>query len=164
RAAPGALRRCNTSRGAAHTARRQGPDTRPRLRSRPARTPGTRARARARRRRARPEAGAAARPRPPARAPGRARRRGGRPPPPRPVREALELAGTNRTGRRDHRLGLIRLGRHLRRLEPAVVEEHGVRERPADVDAQDRHGRELIRGSEGRGAAAGAFSVTWAVT
>jgi hypothetical protein len=55
----------------------------------------------------------------------------------RPVREALELAGADRTRRRNHGFLLARRRRHLRGDEPARVEEDGVRERAAHVDAEE---------------------------
>ena len=63
----------------------------------------------------------------------------------RPVREALELARPDRLGGGEHRLLLIPRRRHLRRPQLAVLEEDGVGERAADVDAQDGHGRNVRR-------------------
>ena len=48
--------------------------------------------------------------------------------------------GADGLRRRDHRLLLRRGGGHLRRAQPAVVEQHRIGERAADVDAEDRHG------------------------
>ena len=63
----------------------------------------------------------------------------------RPVHEPLDAAGADRTRRLEHRLLLAHRARHLRGAQPAAVEENGVRERPAHVDAQDRHARTLHR-------------------
>lgn len=57
----------------------------------------------------------------------------------RPVRESLQVAGADGMGRREHRLLLARRGRDLRRRDAAVLDEDGVRERPADVDAENAH-------------------------
>ena len=57
----------------------------------------------------------------------------------RAVREALELAGTDGSGRSQHGLLLARRGRHLRRRDPALVDEDGVRESAANVDAENAH-------------------------
>ena len=61
----------------------------------------------------------------------------------RPVREALELAGADRRRRGEHRLLLVPRRRHLRRAQLAVLEQDGVGEGAAHVDAQDGHGRNL---------------------
>jgi hypothetical protein len=60
-----------------------------------------------------------------------------------PVREALELAGTHGCRRLEHRVLLIPRRRHLRRPQPAVLEQDGIRERAAHVDPEDGHGRNL---------------------
>ena len=57
----------------------------------------------------------------------------------RAVREPLDRPRADRARGREHRLLLPRRGRHLRRPHPPVVDEHGVREGAADVDAEDRH-------------------------
>src|SRR4051794_5326574 len=56
----------------------------------------------------------------------------------RAVHEALDLTA-HRRGGGERRLLLPRRGRHLRRPDPAVLDQHGVRERPADVDAENPH-------------------------
>ena len=63
----------------------------------------------------------------------------------RPVREALERRPVAPTSAAafDHRVLLRAGGRHLRRAELAVVEEHGVREGASDVDSEDRHAARL---------------------
>ena len=66
----------------------------------------------------------------------------------RPVGEPLHGGRAHRPRGREHRLRLIGLRRHLRRREPVTVQEHGVGERPADVDAEDRHGSELREDQE----------------
>ena len=78
-----------------------------------------------------------------------------------PVGEGLDLAGTGagplqgRLHRGEHSPRLvIRGGRRLRRVQRAPVEQHGVGERPADVDSQ-QHRRNLLpclraRGDPGR--------------
>ena len=68
----------------------------------------------------------------------------------RPVREALHVLRADRARRREHRLLLPRRGRHLRRPHRSAVEEDGVRERAAHVDAQDRHVRTLHRRADPR--------------
>ena len=57
----------------------------------------------------------------------------------RPVREPLDVLRPDRAHRGEDGLLLPRRRRHLRRPHAAAVEQHGVRERPADVDAEDRH-------------------------
>jgi hypothetical protein len=56
-----------------------------------------------------------------------------------PVREAAHLSGAH--GRRggDHRLLLASRGRHLGNADLSVRDEHGVRERAADVDSERAH-------------------------
>jgi hypothetical protein len=66
----------------------------------------------------------------------------------RPVREPLDRPRAHLPRGREHRLRLVGRGRYLGRREPVAVEEHGVGERPADVDAQDRHEGELREGRE----------------
>jgi HAD superfamily hydrolase (TIGR01509 family) len=65
----------------------------------------------------------------------------------RSVRESLdvELVCADGARRRYDRLLLSPSGRHLRRSHLAVRQQHGVRERAADVDAEDRHVRTLHR-------------------
>jgi hypothetical protein len=58
----------------------------------------------------------------------------------RPMRESLQIAGADGVGGREHRLVLARRGRDLRRRDAAALNEDGVRERPADVDAENGHG------------------------
>ena len=55
----------------------------------------------------------------------------------RPVREALDALAANGRGRREHRRLLVPRRRHLRGAHAAVLDEDGVRERAADVDAQE---------------------------
>jgi hypothetical protein len=57
----------------------------------------------------------------------------------RPVREPLDILRADGAHRREDGLLLPRRRRHLRGPHAAAVEQHGVRERPADVDAEDRH-------------------------
>jgi hypothetical protein len=57
----------------------------------------------------------------------------------RPVGEALDTFHSERGGRRDDRLLLACRRRNLRRAHLAVGDEHGVRERPADVDPERAH-------------------------
>ena len=66
----------------------------------------------------------------------------------RPVREALEVAGADRAGRGEHGLLLARGGRHLRGRDPALVDEDGVSEGAADIDAENAHVRKLPVTSE----------------
>ena len=47
--------------------------------------------------------------------------------------------GADRAGRGEHGLLLARRGRHLRRRDPALVDEDGVRESAAYVDAENAH-------------------------
>ncbi len=63
----------------------------------------------------------------------------------RPVREALDGHRAHLGGRREHRFLLGCPRRHLGRPHDAVIEQHGIRERPADVDAEDRHRATLLR-------------------
>ena len=56
----------------------------------------------------------------------------------RPVREALDIGGTNRTRSGDDRLLLPSRRRNLRRAQPTVGDEDSVGERAADVDAEER--------------------------
>ena len=58
----------------------------------------------------------------------------------RPVREALQVARADGSSGREHRLLLARRGRHLGRRDAAILDEDGVRERAADVDAENAHG------------------------
>ena len=56
------------------------------------------------------------------------------------VREPLELDCFDRRGRREHRLLLPPRGRNLGRSQLVLVrEQDGIRERAADVDAEDGH-------------------------
>ena len=57
----------------------------------------------------------------------------------RSVRESLQLAGADGVRGREHRLLLARRGRDLGRRDPSVLDEDGVREGPADVDAENAH-------------------------
>jgi hypothetical protein len=57
----------------------------------------------------------------------------------RPVREAIDVDGTDGPRGREHRFLLATRRWHLRGGEPAGVDEHGVGERPADVDPERRH-------------------------
>ncbi len=61
----------------------------------------------------------------------------------RPVREPLELAGADRGRRGEHRLLLVAGRRHLRRPQLVAIEQDGVGEGAAHVDAQDGHGQNL---------------------
>ena len=61
----------------------------------------------------------------------------------RPVREALELIRPDRLSGCEHRFLLIPCCRHLRRAQLAVLEQDGVGEGAAHVDAQDGHGQNL---------------------
>ena len=67
----------------------------------------------------------------------------------RAVREPLERRRAccveNEPRRLDHRPLLLGAGRHLRRVQPAVREQHRVGKRPADVDPDDRHRRHSTR-------------------
>jgi hypothetical protein len=59
----------------------------------------------------------------------------------RSVREPGDtVIGADRSSGLEHRLLLARGRRNLGRPDPSFVHEHGVGERPSDVDAQDRHG------------------------
>ena len=62
----------------------------------------------------------------------------------RPVREPLELAGTDCGRRGEHRLLLVARRRHLRRPQLVAIEQDGVGEGAAHVDAQDGHGQESV--------------------
>ncbi len=57
----------------------------------------------------------------------------------RPVGEAIDGAGVrpDRAGRGENGVLLPPRRRHLRRPQPPVLEQYGVRERPADVDSED---------------------------
>ncbi len=68
----------------------------------------------------------------------------------RPVRESLDILCADSARRCEHRLLLVRGGRNLRGADDAAVEEHGVRERPAHVDAENRHARTLHRRADSR--------------
>src|SRR5262249_62205983 len=57
----------------------------------------------------------------------------------RAVREAVDLPGADCLRCRDHGLLLPGGGRHLGGPNRAVVDEYGVRERPADVDTERAH-------------------------
>ena len=57
----------------------------------------------------------------------------------RAVREALDRASRRPPARPRATDSSCRAGRHLRRPQPSAGDEHSVRERPADVDAEDRH-------------------------
>ena len=57
----------------------------------------------------------------------------------RPVREALDVLGADRAGGGEHGLLLACGGRHLRGRDPAIVDEDGVRESAANVDAENAH-------------------------
>ena len=63
----------------------------------------------------------------------------------RAVREALDAACPHGGRRGEHGLLLCPSRRHLCGHEPVAVEQHGVGERPADVDAEDRHAATLLR-------------------
>ena len=58
----------------------------------------------------------------------------------RPVREPRDRrVRPDRAHRGEHRLLLMLRRRHLRRPHAAAVQQHGIRERPTDVDAEDGH-------------------------
>ena len=57
----------------------------------------------------------------------------------RPVGEPLDLVGSDRTRRGEHRLLLARRRRHLCRRQATVRDENGVGEGAADVDAEQPH-------------------------
>jgi hypothetical protein len=57
----------------------------------------------------------------------------------RPVREAADLASSDRRRGLDHRLVLPRRRRHLRDPNVSVRDQHGVREGTSDVDSQHAH-------------------------
>ena len=61
----------------------------------------------------------------------------------RPVREALDLARPGRACRGQHGLLLPLGGQDLPGRHAAVLEENGVGERAADIDAEDRHSGRL---------------------
>ena len=64
----------------------------------------------------------------------------------RPVREPRQPGARAYLARCcQHRFLLPRRRRHLGRPDPSLLDEHGIRERAADVDAQDRHVRTLHR-------------------
>ncbi len=63
----------------------------------------------------------------------------------RPVREALDILTADGGRGSEHRLLLLRSGRHLCGHHTIAVEQHGVGERPADVDAENRHRAMLQR-------------------
>ena len=72
----------------------------------------------------------------------------------RPVREALDRPGSDRPRGRDHGLLLPRGRRHLGGRHASVLDEDCVRERSADVDAQNAHGanvrgRPCVEGRDG---------------
>jgi hypothetical protein len=56
------------------------------------------------------------------------------------VREALDARGADGARGLEDGFLLVRVRRHLRGPELAALEQDGVRERAADVYAQDRHG------------------------
>ena len=68
----------------------------------------------------------------------------------RAVCEALDPRRSDGSRRRQHGFLLPEGTRNLRRPYAPVVEEHRVRERPADIDAQDRHVRTLHRRADPR--------------
>ena len=57
------------------------------------------------------------------------------------MREALDASGADCGGCGEHGRLLLRLGRDLRGDEAVAVEQDGIRERAADVDAENRHRR-----------------------
>ena len=57
----------------------------------------------------------------------------------RPVREPLEIVSADGTGRLDDGFLLSRRGDDLRSPDLPLIEENCIRERAADVDAEDRH-------------------------
>src|SRR5205807_3144284 len=61
----------------------------------------------------------------------------------RPVCETLDTVGPDRARRGDDRLLLLQTRQNLRRLDATVVDKHGVGERAADIDAEDRHSGRL---------------------
>ncbi len=70
----------------------------------------------------------------------------------RAVREAFDLARADGGSGGEHGRLLLALGRDLRRDDAIPVEQDGVRERSADVDAENRHAATLLgtrRGSAG---------------
>ena len=56
-----------------------------------------------------------------------------------PVREALDPDGADGARGGENRLLLAGGGRHLGRRDPAVLDEDGIGERSADVDAEEGH-------------------------
>ena len=62
----------------------------------------------------------------------------------RSVREAVDLGRSDRLGGREHGILLPRAGRHLRRGDLAVRNQHRVGEGAADVDSQGSHARILM--------------------
>jgi hypothetical protein len=60
----------------------------------------------------------------------------------RAVREALDPLGAERGHRREDRVLLPGRGRNFDRLDRATIDEDGIGERPADVDAENGHGSE----------------------
>ena len=56
-----------------------------------------------------------------------------------PCVKRSRFAGADRAGRGEHGLLLARGGRHLRGRDPALVDEDGVREGAANVDAENAH-------------------------
>ena len=69
----------------------------------------------------------------------------------RPVRESLELVRADGLRGGEHRLLLPARRRHLRRPQLVAVEQDGVGERAADVDAEDRHGETATEHREAGG-------------
>ena len=72
----------------------------------------------------------------------------------RPVREALDRPGSDSPRGREHGLLLARGRRHLGGRHASVLDEDCVRERSADVDAQNAHaanvrGRPCVEGRDG---------------
>ena len=57
----------------------------------------------------------------------------------RPVREALHVACADGSSGREHRLLLASRCRNLRRRDAAILDQNGVRERAADIDAENAH-------------------------
>ena len=62
----------------------------------------------------------------------------------RAVREALDVRRADGGSRGEHGRLLLGLGRHLRGDDAVAVEQHGIRERAADVDAENRHAATLL--------------------
>jgi hypothetical protein len=61
----------------------------------------------------------------------------------RAVCEPRDARGAHRARGREHRLFLAGSGQHLRGRDAPVLEQDGVGERPADIDAEDRHSGRL---------------------